>query len=270
MAILNINSSKFYYELHGNGIPLVLIAGLKGEHANWVPILDALTKRYQVLIFDNRGVGQTIDSGEPFSVETMADDIMGLINKLDLKKPHLVGHSLGGAIAQKVAHKYAGEIGSIALCNTFAKFNDTGRKVFFDILMLHQANASPADIMDGIIPWAFSKKFLSPELIKIIQKASNENLYSQSLSDYSRQLQALYDFDSRHWVSTIDIPTLIIGSEDDMLATSKESQELARKISEARLVIMPTSHASYIEQPSDFVKHLDNFYNGLARQGGPI
>ncbi len=266
MAILNINNSKFYYELHGHGVPFVLIAGLKGEHVNWIPVLDELTKQYQVLIFDNRGVGRTIDSGEPFSVETMADDVMELINKLNLKKPHIVGHSLGGAIAQRIAKKYADEISSIALCNTFAKFNDVGRKVFSDILMLHQANASPADIMDSIIPWAFSKKFLSPELIKIIRKTSDENLYPQSLSNYSRQLQALYDFDSRLWVNTINVPTLVIGSEEDKLATPKESQELTVSIPEAKLVIMPTSHASQVEQPNNFVKHLNKFYNDLTFQ----
>ncbi|MDR3490976.1 MAG: alpha/beta hydrolase [Gammaproteobacteria bacterium] len=264
MAALNINNTKFYYEPYGSGIPLVLISGLKAEHDAWFTVLDELAKQYQVLIFDNRGVGQTIDSGEPFSIEAMADDTMELISKIGLKKPHIVGHSMGGAIAQDIAKKYSGEIYSIALCNTFKKFNDVGRKVFSDILILHQSGASPVDILDAIIPWAFSEKFLTPEFIDTIHKITNENPYPQSLSDYKRQLEALFAFDSRDWVNTINVPTLIIGSEEDRLSTPKESQELATSIPGAKLIMMSTSHASQVEQPHNFIKHLNEFYNGLT------
>ncbi|MDR3490829.1 MAG: alpha/beta hydrolase [Gammaproteobacteria bacterium] len=266
MTTLNINNTKFYYELHGTGIPLVLISGLKAEHDAWFTVLDKLAKQYQVLIFDNRGVGQTIDSGEPFSIETMADDTMELISKLGLKKPHVVGHSMGGAIAQDIAKKYSGEISSIALCNTFKKCNDLSRKVFSDILILHQSGASSVDILDAIIPWLFSEKFLTPEFIETIRKISSDNPYPQSLSDYTRQLKALYDFDSRDWINTINVPTLVIGSEEDRLATLKESQELAASIRGAQLIVMSTSHSSQIEQPDNFIKHLNEFYNDLTSQ----
>lgn len=263
MTKLNINNAQFYYELHGKGEPLVLISGLKSDHTGWMPVLDSLAKKFQVLIFDNRGVGRTIDSEKPFNVETMTDDVIKMIEALDIKKPHLVGHSLGGAITQTLAKKHPEKIRSIALCNTFIKFNDIGRMAFTEVLKLYQANEAPAKIMDSIIPWVFSSKFLNPELIALIQKVNAENPYPQSISGYQRQLQALYAFDSSSWIQSIEIPTLVIGSDEDKVATLAESQEITQNITGAKLVSFPTGHASQVEKPELFVEALNQFYTEL-------
>lgn len=265
MPILNIKNAKFYYELHGEGEPLVLIGGLKADHTAWLPVLESLEKQYKVLIFDNRGAGRTVDSGEPFSVETMADDVIQLVKSLELNKPHIVGHSLGGAVAQVIANKYPDYVSSVALCNTFEKFNDIAKNVFSHTLKLHRAGESQANIMDSIVSWVFSPAFLNSEIIEIIRKSSNENPYPQSLSGYERQLQALCDFDSRSWIQSINVPVLVIGSEDDKVATLAESHELAKNISGSTFVNIPTGHASQVEKPEMFIEALSNFYNELAR-----
>lgn len=193
----------------------------------------------------------------------MADDVINLINAVGLNKPHIIGHSLGGAIAQQIAKKYSSDISSIVLSNTFAKFNDVGREVFLDILKLHEVNEAPADIMNKIAPWVFSKKFLTPEVIEVIYQATQESPYPQSLSGYKRQLQALYDFDSRSWVPSINLPTLVIGSDEDPVATLEDSHELASSITGAKLVTMSTGHGSLVEQPDVFIKHLNEFYKDI-------
>ncbi|MBV9576551.1 MAG: alpha/beta hydrolase [Gammaproteobacteria bacterium] len=258
--MLNVNKSQFYYELHGKGDPLVLISGLIADHTGWLPVLDNLSRHYSVLIFDNRGTGRTIDDESSFKVENMADDVMQIVQRLNLNKPHIVGHSLGGAVAQTMATKYSEHIRSIALCNTFIKFNEIGKKAFTNILQLYQANESSNRIINNIIPWVFSAKFLNPEIIDLIQKAAAENQYPQSLSGYERQLKALCEFDSSKWIHLVNAPTLVIGSDDDKVATLAESAELAKAIAGAKFKTLSTGHASPVEEPELFVEALKGFY----------
>ena len=264
MPMININNCSYYFEIHGKGIPVVLIAGLRSDHSRWFPVLEKLAARYKVLIFDNRGSGQTTDSGEPFTVEVMAADTMSLIARLGFQQPHIIGHSLGGAIAQYIAKNYSDKISSIALCNTFLKLNDVAKEVFKDIITLYQAQASPGEITKHIASWVFSNKFLTPSALKVIQRIADENLYPQSLSGYTRQLDALCNFDSRTWLRTINLPTLVIGSAEDKIATPRESEELTAIIRGSRLVILTTGHGSLTEAPDAFMGHLNSYYDNLA------
>lgn len=264
MPTININTTNYYYELHGQGSLLVLISGLKSDHAGWLPVLDELTNHHQVLIFDNLGVGRTTDSGKSFTIEKMADDTMSLINALGLETPKIIGHSMGGAITQVIAKKYPSMISSIALCNTFIKFNSTAKEAFTYTLNVHQSGASQAEIMDTIIPWVFSKSFINPEIIDFIRVTSNENPYPQSLSGYQRQLQALCDFDSSAWIDSINVPTLVMGSEEDLVATPEESQALANNIKNSKLVMLPTAHASQVEKPALFINAINNFHSNYV------
>ncbi|MDF2940542.1 MAG: hypothetical protein K0R66_1184 [Gammaproteobacteria bacterium] len=255
----NISS---HYELHGNqkNKTLVLINGLTRDHTAWKRILPFLIEEYCVLVFDNRGVGQTKDAGKAFTVETMADDTIALIEALQLQKPYIVGHSLGGAIAQTIAYKYSDKIQKIALCNTFIKINKEAMHAFENTLAIHQSGASQSEIVDSLIPWVFSKSFVTPEVRAMIHKLSNENPYPQSSTDYQRQLKALNEFDSGKWVSSIRLPSLVIGSEEDITATPQESEELASKITGARLTLIPGAHACYTEQPIKLAETLKSFF----------
>lgn len=258
-----INDAEFYFETYGAGEPIVLIGGLKADHTGWFPVLDKLAQDYKILIFDNRGTGRTIDDGRPFSVDVMAEDTIQLINKLNITMPHIVGHSLGGAVAQVIAHNYADKIKSVTLSNTFIKFNDSAKSVFTSILDIHRDGGSQADIMSSIIPWVFSDGFINPRLIEIICKSSDENPHPQSLLDYQRQLDALFIFNSHPWVDQINLPTLVIGSDEDKIALISESQVLASRIRDSKMVALSAGHASQVEKPKEFVEALQSFYDDL-------
>jgi 3-oxoadipate enol-lactonase len=262
MPMLKINSSNYYYELHGEGIPVVLISGIRSDHSRWLPVLKKLVAHFQVLIFDNRGVGQTIDLGETLSIESMADETVRLITQLKIKQPHILGYSFGGAIAQQIAKDNADKISSIALCNTFAKFSDESKKLFKDIIPLYQAGASPGEIAKHVAPWVYTENFLTLEVLQNIQNISDENPFPQSLSDYERQLDALCNFDSRNWLNSINLPTLVMGANEDRIATPINSKELANNIDGSKLIMIPSvGHGSYIEAPDLFVNYLCDFYN---------
>ena len=255
------NTITFYYEQHGNSEnpPLVLISGLKGDHSVWLPILDTLAQHYYILLFDNRGIGRTTDNEAPFSINTMADDTMALIDALAIEQPTIVGHSMGGAIAQVMGRIYGDKIKKLVLCNTFCKLNITAQQVFDDVLTLHQHGVTPATIMDAIIPVAFSPTFITQELRQTIHQVSNADPYAQILKDYARQWQTLREFDSTTWLHNITLPTLIIGSKADQVATITETQLLHKQITTSQFTLLPGGHASMVEQPQLLSEAIVNF-----------
>ncbi|OJV09288.1 MAG: hypothetical protein BGO14_02855 [Chlamydiales bacterium 38-26] len=96
MPKFTCNEIEIYYEIHGEGYPLVLIAGLGCDMSIWDPILDLLKRHFKIIIFDNRGVGRSSSPSQPYTISDMALDTWNLIAKLELHKPHVLGHSMGG------------------------------------------------------------------------------------------------------------------------------------------------------------------------------
>ena len=106
------NNISLYYHIRGKGHPLILISGANGDHQSVWPqsVVDTLAGHFQVIQFDNRGVGQSDQPDIPYSIEMMADDVSGLMQALQIEKAHLAGYSMGGQIAAKFAEKYPEKI----------------------------------------------------------------------------------------------------------------------------------------------------------------
>ena len=117
------NNIEMYFEVHGEGEPFVLMNGLKSDHTDWAPMLDTLKENFQVILLDNRAIGQTKDDGKPFTIEDMAADVANLMNHLNIESAFVAGHSMGGAIAQVLAHTHPDQVKKLFLFNTFIKFN---------------------------------------------------------------------------------------------------------------------------------------------------
>jgi 3-oxoadipate enol-lactonase len=260
MAITNINGLDIYYELHGQGNPLVLIAGYTCDHTFWGEMLDELTKAYQVLIFDNRGVGQTKDANSSFTLETMAEDTMTLVQQLGLVHPHILGQSMGGAIAQLIAKKYADKINKLIILNSVAKFNIRTIQALESQLNLRKENVLFDLLIESSMPWFFSSDYLDkPENITAFKEIVQNNPSPQSIQDQERQFTALRQFDSRGWLQEIKTPTLIISAEEDIVCLPVESQQLANNVLNAQFITIPYGHSSPLEQPSKVNKALLQF-----------
>src|SRR6266700_2919026 len=99
MPYLKIDDIQMYYEIHGDGEPLLLIVGLGTDISEWDGIIRWLAQKYQVLAFDNRGAGRTDKPDVPYSIEMMADDTAELMKALAIERASLLGISMGGKIA---------------------------------------------------------------------------------------------------------------------------------------------------------------------------
>ena len=262
MATININGVDIYYELHGQGDPLVLIAGYTCDHTFWNAMLDELAEKFQVLIFDNRGIGQTKDNGTTFTLETVAEDTMALVRQLGLIHPHILGQSMGGAIAQIIAKKYPEKINKLIILNSAAKFNTRTVKAIESLLNLRKENVSFDVLIEASIPWFFSSDYLAkPENISTFKEILRNNPYPQSIQDQERQFRTIPPFDSRDWIHEIKATTLVIAAEEDIVALPTESQQLANTIPNAQFITISGGHSSPLEQPNEVNKAILKFLN---------
>src|SRR5712691_12634410 len=119
MRSLEANGHRIAYELAGDGVPLVLIAGTGYPSATWPPEFTApLARRHAVLTFDHRGTGGTSPSSGPYSTRLFARDALGLMDALGLDRAHVLGHSMGGRVAQWMALDRPDRIRSLILAAT--------------------------------------------------------------------------------------------------------------------------------------------------------
>lgn len=261
MPKVKLNDIHLYYEQHGQGSPLVLIAGLTCDTLLWFPLLDELTKHFHVTIFDNRGVGQSDAPDRPYTIEMMAQDTLALMDHLQLQKAHVLGHSMGGAIAQTLAFQHGHRLNKIALCNSLIKLNQVSTWCQRFMLHLREEGASSQQLFEGIIPWIFSNDFLENE--QQVEQAITLHIQSphpQSNIGFKRQFEALASFDSSQWFNQIKLPTLVVNSEEDILCP-RDSLRLAEGIKKAKLYSFPRmGHLPLIEKPEEFNRVIIDFF----------
>ena len=260
MAFLKTNNANFYYELHGTGQPIILIAGYACDHTSWLAVLDELAKNFQVLIFDNRAVGQTTDDNLKLTAKLMADDVINLAHQLNLKKPHIIGHSMGGSIAQTVASLYPEKIGKLCLLNSSAKWRKAMQLGFKSIFMMRENNFDLNFTIDSVIPWIYGEKFLSSEEnINAVRLAILNNPYPQSIGDQKRQIDMTEEFDGISALKNIKSPTLIAYGKEDIVSLNYEAEFLANQIKDAKLAKFDCAHGIMFEVPQQLTRALIDF-----------
>jgi 3-oxoadipate enol-lactonase len=118
MPVISANGIKIHYDLQGEGIPLVLIAGLGYPAWQWQRMLPYLTRQLRVITFDNRGVGETDKPPGPYTASLLAEDTLALLDALGIASAVVMGHSMGGFIAQQLALTYPARISKLILSAT--------------------------------------------------------------------------------------------------------------------------------------------------------
>lgn len=126
MPFMKLNGVEIYHELHGDsGEPLVLVHGYTGDVTDWRHQIEAFSSSHRVLVLDNRGHGRSSAPADRsvYTVDRMADDLEALVDALGLERYHLVGHSMGGAIAQEMALRSPERLLSLTLHATSYSFD---------------------------------------------------------------------------------------------------------------------------------------------------
>lgn len=261
MPKIQSNNITLYYQIKGNGYPVFLISGANGDHQSvWLPsVVDALAKHFQVIQFDNRGVGQSDQPDIPYTIEMMADDLAGLMAALKLEKTHLVGYSMGGQIAAKFAEKYPEKINKMIGCVCYANIN-THVRFFGEILIELHDLGFPQTLIDKIgLPWIFSNQFLEKNFTSLSKPQENSKL--KSFVGFKRHFAAQCAFKTEaECFRNIKAPTLFIAGEEDLICPPADVKKFADMIPNSQMVIFPEAgHLLSLEHPDKFGQTICDF-----------
>lgn len=133
LKIAQVGRYTLRYVDEGRGTPVVLIHGLAGDYSAWLAQIEVLRQHYRVIAFDNRGAGQSTQIDEPITTTDLAHDTLGLMDHLQIDAAHVVGRSMGGAVAQQMALLAPQRVKSLVLCASFAKLDPLGRRVLLNM-----------------------------------------------------------------------------------------------------------------------------------------
>jgi pimeloyl-ACP methyl ester carboxylesterase len=254
MPFLQINKSRYYLERLGSGFPIILIAGYGCSHHFWDPISEQIKHLFELILIDNRGSGQTIDNKERLTTKIMADDIASIITKLNLNKPHIIGQSMGGSIAQELAIRHPDKISKLILLNTVTKWSNIMLALFRGLIGLRENKVDIQLQLNILLPLLLGNHSLKNA--ETINKTKNLLLtmpYPQSLFDQKRQFDVLKNHDTNDKIKHIQADTLVGISKEDVIINTDESMKLVKGIADAKVHYLPGGHQSPTEATEEVI-----------------
>lgn len=270
MPLLHHQNLVLYYELHGSGPPLLLIAGLASDSQSWLPVLSALAEQYTVMLLDNRGVGRSTQQCE-ISIELMAADALALLDHLDLHKVHLVGHSMGGMVALETALRWPERVQSMVLLASAARNLNRNNLLFADWADHCEQGTDQAAWFRTILAWILTDRFFdTTEMVDAVLTYLLAYPWPQSAAAFRRQVEALARYDATDRLGQVSVPTCVMAGELDILLPLHCSEQLARQIPGAVLqVIAGAAHSIHTEQPEALVTALITWLK-THQEGGTV
>lgn len=259
------------YQLAGRGPAVICIQGVGVIGHGWSPQAEVLARRYQVITFDNRGIGRSGAGAPPLTIEAMASDVLAILDAEHVERAHVIGHSLGGLVAQHVALTAPRRVRSLALLCTFADGAAPGKLSFrMAALGLRTRVGTRAMRRNGMM-----RLIMPSEYLRHVDRAALaerlQKLFGRDLADQppivSAQLSAMAKYSALTRLGEIQgIPTLVASGAHDPIAPPHLGRAIAAGIPRSRLVEFPeASHALPIQLPDEvnamLLEHLEQADN---------
>jgi aminoacrylate hydrolase len=240
-----------WYEWHGpeDGEVLILSPGLGGSANYWAPNLPAFAERYRVLLYDHRGTGRSDpELPETVSIQSMAQDVAELMNALDVKRGHFLGHALGGLIGLELALSTA-LIDRLVIVNGWKELHPLTARCF-DLRLELLRKSGPEAYVQAQPIFLYPASWLAYHDAQIQAEAAHQLAHFPSVENVEKRIAA-----TRDWLLWLDITgdVLVIGTEDDMLVPAHCGRELADALPLARFWPMRFGgHACNVTQADIF------------------
>ena len=210
MPLIAVNDIELYYESHGSGAPLVVLGGLGLAVSEMGALTGPLAARFRVIAVDNRGTGRSSKPAGPYSIEQMAADTAGLMDRLDLERAHLLGISMGGRIALALALARPERVERVVLISTGPR----------------AAGAR----------WLVRAGMLAADL-PVLRGRQRQPRYAMTA-----QFDATTRFDCTSRLGQIQAPALVVHGRSDRIAPLAVAEQMHRLIHGSRLVLIRGGH----------------------------
>jgi pimeloyl-ACP methyl ester carboxylesterase len=260
---LKSSDAEIAYWTLGAGTPVVLLHPFPAHHEFWLPVAEALSTRYRMILPDLRGHGESAVGEGPATMEKHAADIARVMDDANLGRAPLVGVSIGGYVLFEFWRKHRGRVAALGLCNTKAPADGpearAGRlQAANDVL---ERGSEP--FFESMIPKLMGRttRETRPDLVegalRMMRKMSKENVAQVQRGMAARP-------DSIETLKTINVPTLLVTGDEDLMTGVNEAELMRSHIANSQLRVIPKAgHYSPWEQPQDAAKLLRQFLDGL-------
>jgi len=255
MAQLTLADGSIYHERRGSGPPILFIQGIGVTGSGWGPQVEELSRDFDCISFDNRGIGRSTSATKRLTVVQMAADARALMDEVGWTSAHVVGHSMGGMIAQQLALDAPSRVRSLSLLCTFSRGAEGARLTPWVLWMsLRTRIGSRAARRRAFLEMLYPREYLAT--VSLDELASSlAPVIGRDLADQPpilmKQLGALSGHDcSARLKALAHIPTLVISATHDPIAAPRYGIRLAELIPGARFLEMPdAAHGVPIQSP---------------------
>lgn len=271
MPHAEVNGAKIYYEINGQGPPMIQIGGAVNGHEGYGLITPLLTDKFTVIDFDHRGYGQSDRPDQEYGMDVWVDDMAGLIDALGYEKLHVHGGSMGGFIAVLFAAKYPNKVdrlvfnGAVAKCDWLARTNFHLWK-----RVAEEFGLGSEELALTLLTHAFSRAYLDEMVtsgnlhsLSWMQESITRNT---SLEVFSGACDAMIETDVRCVLGQITAPTLVLHGDEDWLTPLDCGPDGAgaRKIHEGiagseLYILKGCGHGVLFERPEEAVGQVVRF-----------
>jgi len=247
------NGARLYYEVYGEGEPLLLIPGLSMNHLGWVDWVPVYAREFKVIVFDPRGTGQSsFPGGVESTMALLADDPAALLDALGVDAAHVYGVSLGGMIAQEMALRHPEKIRSLILGATTPggphSVPAEGWAVLAVVESKEQGITAP-----NFLEAMFSPAYLAEHRLDVIESLQRFPDYPETPPEVTAaQMQAVGGHNTYDRLPSITAPTLVLHGADDPLFPAENARILAERIPGAELILLEGArHAFFAEKQAE-------------------
>jgi 3-oxoadipate enol-lactonase len=254
MPFTKVRDLKLYYELSGQGPRLLYISGTGADLRNKPNIFDSpLADQFEILAFDQRGLGQTSRPDMPYSMAQYAADIAGLLDAVGWQSCHVSGISFGGMVAQEFAIRYPHRISRLVLCCTSSGGEGGHSYPFHDLtdLSVEEMNQTLVAISDTRHHKIWQQQ--NPDLYQAILDLGNSRNAGADEPGREvgarRQLEARIEHDTFARLAQIKLPVLIAGGSYDGVAPQRNLQAIHNQIKDSKLQFFEGGHDFYDTDP---------------------
>ncbi len=218
-GFIDVRGAKLWYEINGEGEPVLQLHGSGFGHFNFGPATPVLSREFRCIDYDQRGYGQSEKPEQHYDLEVWADDAAGMLDALGIGRAHVHGTSMGGMVAIIMAGKYPDRVQSVVINCSAAKLGYSGQLVFRNWIDLIRLEGCGSRTLAELIAW----QCLSRAYMETAEGRAGVDVIQQILRDANEDrvmiqaCQAMIDMDLRDWVGRIAAPALVIGGDEDVM-----------------------------------------------------
>lgn len=259
MPKVDIAGGEIYYEMTGEGDPIVFVSGLGGVGRYWEPQVAVFRRRFRVITYDQRGTGASDRVQRKFSLDEMAAELGQLMDALGMPRAHIVGLSTGGAIGQTLAIEQPNRVNRLVMCSTWTHRDPWFRRLFEARRLMYQTAGNELHAMFHPL-WLYPPDYVNEHDAEIDDERRRSAANAPPVEVSIARIDALLAFDRRAHLERIKAPTLIIASDNDYITPSYYAKSLNQAIPGSKLeIVQGGGHSISKTRPETFNRLVMDF-----------